>query len=144
MTAETKTTTPDASVMQGVIPYLSLDGRTAEACDFYARAFDATDIGRMPMPDDPARIMHAQIVINGGALMLTDHRQPHNAGLPPMPVGHLQLVVGDARAWWDRAIAAGCTVVMPYQMQDWGDEWGLLADPFGLQWGILQPGPGRA
>ena len=54
--------------------------------------------------------------------------------------GHLQLVVADGQAWWDRAVAAGCKVIAPYERQFWGDDWGLLEDPFGLKWAILQPG----
>lgn len=137
-------TRPEDEVMRGVIPYLSLDGRAVEAADFYARAFAAEDIGRMPMPDAPDRMMHLQVVINGGALMMTDHRQPHNAGTPPLQVGHLQLVVDDGRAWFDRAVAAGCSVYAPYERQPWGDDWGMVTDPFGIAWGILEPGPGMA
>ena len=29
---------------------------------------------------------------------------------------------------------------MPYERQFWGDDWGLLQDPFGIRWAILQPG----
>ncbi len=42
----------------------------------------------MPGEEDPARLMHCQVEINGGALMLTDMRAPDKpprdaAGLPP-------------------------------------------------------------
>lgn len=135
--------TPDSSVMKGVIPYLSMGGRAADACDFYQRAFGATDLGRMPMPEGEPGLMHAQIEINGGALMMTDHGMPQ-AGVEQAPIsysfGHLQLVVADGRAWWDRAVAAGCQVLAPYERQFWGDDWGLLADPFGLKWAIMQTG----
>jgi PhnB protein len=57
-----------------------------------------------------------------------------------METMHLQLVVGDGRKWWDRALNAGCTEVMAYEMQPWGDQWGMVRDPFGLQWAILEPG----
>lgn len=131
---------PDPSVMKGVIPYLSLAGKTAEAVAFYTRAFGAVDLGQMPFPDDPGRIMHAQVEINGGALMLTDHRQG-DAAEPALGHGHLQLVVDDGRAWFDRAVAAGCTAAVPFARQDWGDDWGMVRDPFGLLWAVLQPGP---
>ena len=129
---------PDGSVMRGPIPYIALGGRAAEALAFYARAFGATDLGRMPDPADPARLMHGQVEINGGALMVTDHM---GDGTGPVLRGHLQLVVHDGRAWWDRAVAAGCAVEMPFERQFWGDDCGLLRDPFGLAWAILQPGP---
>ncbi len=133
--------------MQGVLPYLAMAGRTAEAMDFYARAFGAEDIGRMPFPDGQSGLMHAQVLINGGALMMTDHgMNPGGAehGAIQTDFGHLQLVVEDGRAWWDRALAAGCTVLAPYERQPWGDDWGLVQDPFGLKWAILQSGESSA
>jgi PhnB protein len=85
--------------------------------------------------------MHAEVRINGGALCMTDHME---AGSPvSMDFGHLQLEVDDGRAWWERAQAAGCSVLMPYERQFWGDEWGLLKDPFGIRRAILQSGADR-
>lgn len=134
---------PDDRIMQGVIPYLCLVGQSGAAADFYIKAFAATDIGRMPMEDKPGQYMHLQLAINGGALMLTDYAEMSSAqgGDNPIPRGHLQLVVPDGQAWWDRALKAGCTVVAPYERQFWGDTWGLLADPFGLKWAVLTPDP---
>lgn len=132
-----------ANPMRGVIPYLTLAGRGEEACAFYARAFAAEDLGRMPMPDGVPGLMHAQLLINGGCLMLTDHammNEPGGAGPGATRVGHLQLVVAEGRPWWDRAVAAGCTVLAPYERQFWGDDWGLLEDPFGIRWAILEEG----
>jgi PhnB protein len=124
-------------VMHGPIPYLAMSGRGNAAMDFYALAFGGMDLGRLPLPDRPEALMHGQIAINGGCLMLTDHM---GDAQPGFSFGHLQLVMEDGRAAWDRAVAAGCTVVMPYERQPWGDDWGLLEDPFGVKWGILQPG----
>jgi PhnB protein len=134
---------PDDRVMQGVIPYLALAGKAGEAADFYIRAFGAKDIGRMPMDDKPGQYMHLQLEINGGALMLTDHvgmgQAPGSEG--SLPYGHLQLVVPDGQVWWDRAVAAGCTAVAPFERQFWGDTWGLLRDPFNIHWAVLTPDP---
>jgi hypothetical protein len=90
-------TRPDAAVMRGVIPYVGLKGRAAEAMDFYAAAFGATDIGRMPDAENPARLMHGQLEINGGALMITDMGCEDGA---EGGVGstHMQLVFGNGRA----------------------------------------------
>jgi hypothetical protein len=59
-------TRPSPDVMRGVIPYVSLGGRAGEAADFYARAFGARDLGRMPMQDRPGAYMHVQVEVNGG------------------------------------------------------------------------------
>ncbi len=136
MNETTPQTRPDEAVMRGVIPYLRFAGRAGEAADFYARAFGATDLGRMPDAERPERFMHIQIEINGGCVMMTDMNQD-DGGLRG---AHMQLVVGDGHAWWDRAVAAGCTVVDPYARQFWGDDWGMVKDPFGIRWAILQPG----
>jgi PhnB protein len=128
--------------MRGVIPYLSLAGRAAEAADFYARAFAAVDLGRQPDPGHPGRFMHVQLAINGGCLMMTDHTGCGEDGAPQTVQhnGHLQLVVENGAAWWEHAVAAGCEVVQPYERQFWGDDWGLLRDPFGFHWAVLQAG----
>ncbi len=141
--------TPDAlyrpgdRVMQGVIPYLAIPGRAGEAADFYIQAFGGKDIGRMAMEGAEGRYMHVQVEINGGALMLTDHSDAAATGQddPPLTRGHLQLVVPDGQIWWDRAVAAGCTVKAAFERQFWGDDWGLLLDPFGIHWAVLTPGP---
>ena len=137
--AELSESRPSPDVMRGAIPYLDMNGRAAEAADFYIRAFAAKDLGRMPDPHNPGRHMHVQIEVNGGALMMTDGMSTEDR---PGPTGlHLQLVVADGAGWWERAVAAGCTVEMPYERQFWGDEWGLLRDPFGVAWGVMEPGP---
>jgi PhnB protein len=129
---------PDPDAVRGVIPYLNLDGRAGEAAEFYARAFGARDMGRFPDNENPGQFMHVQLEINGGALMMTDCRGPGEA--PAQPQGFsLTLVVDDGEVWWSRALAAGCTVVMPFERQFWGDRWGMLRDPFGLNWGIDEP-----
>jgi PhnB protein len=140
MTETATTDRPDAAVMRGVIPYLGYSGRAGEAADFYGRAFGARDLGRMPDAERPDRFMHLQVEINGGCLMMTDMDADQGEPRGELKGAHMQLVVRDGRAWWDRALAAGCTVVMPYERQFWGDDWGMVADPFGIRWAILQPG----
>jgi PhnB protein len=132
--------TPDPGAMKGVIPYLAMNGCAGTAADFHVRAFGAVDQGRMPLEDQPGRFMHVQVAINGGALMMTDYSMSSATDAPPMASGHLQLVVGDGQVWRDRAVAAGCAVEAPYQRQFWGDDWGLLRDPFGIKWAVLTPG----
>ena len=133
------TNRPDPSVMNGVIPYVGLNGRAGEGADFYAHAFGARDLGRFPDQQNPGRFMHVQIEVNGGCLMMTDHSGCDGAPVPTPQGFHLQLVVADGDLWWSRAVAAGCTVEMPFERQFWGDRWGMLRDPFGLHWAINEP-----
>jgi|GEM_PF-189370 len=126
--------------VRGVIPYLGYGGRAGEALAFYERAFGATQIERIPDPGRSDQLMHARIVINHGALMLTDGGCENDRAHAPLDRVHMQLVVTDGHAWWERAVSAGCSVIMPYEGQFWGDDWGLLQDPFGIRWAILQPG----
>jgi len=131
----------DARTMQGVIPYISMDGKAGAAADFYARAFAARDLGRLPYEGDPAKLMHCQVEINGGSLMMSDMRAPDEPVQKPQGF-HLQLVVGDGDLWWNRAVEAGCKIVVPFEKMFWGDRWGMLEDPFGILWSVDEPGEG--
>ncbi len=132
--------TIEERVMQGVIPYVGMNGQAAAAADFYVRAFAARDLGRVPSEEDPARLMHCQVEVNGGAVMMTDMRAPGTPAVEPQGF-HLQLVVWDGDLWWNRAIEAGCTVEVPFQKMFWGDRWGMMRDPFGIAWAVNEPGP---
>jgi uncharacterized glyoxalase superfamily protein PhnB len=59
---------------------------------------------------------------------------------PSKPRGiHMPLVVSDGDVWWQRVLEAGCTVVMPFERQFWGDRCGMLRDPFGIDRAIDEP-----
>jgi uncharacterized protein YndB with AHSA1/START domain/uncharacterized glyoxalase superfamily protein PhnB len=119
-------------LMKGVIPYLGL-GDADAAIAFYERAFGARVVGQA-VRNEAGQIMNVGLEINGGVLMLMHDRPELSPNLT------LQLVVRDGPGWWDRAVAAGCTVTMPFDRQFWGDRYGRLADPFGLHWAINEPG----
>ena len=121
--------------LSGVIPFLGYPGTASEAAAHYLEAFGGEEESRVPNPERPNRFMHIQLRINGGSLMMCDH--PGETG-SALTGGHLQLIVADGQAVWDRAIAAGMTAEMPYARQFWGDSWGLLRDRFGVAWGIQE------
>lgn len=127
--------------MQGVTPHLVCEG-AADALDFYSRAFGAEELVRLPGPD--GRLLHAAMRINGCGVMLVDafpeHGSPGPKALGGTPVT-INLFVPDADAWADRAVAAGCSVVMPVDLQFWGDRYGIVQDPFGHLWAIATPAP---
>lgn len=128
------TNTPATS---GLTPYVNVDG-VAKAIDFYKKAFGAIEHSRNPAGDDDPRIIHAHIEVNGAPLFLSDFFPEH--GFPIVaPQGYnLHLQVDDAQNWFDRATAAGATVIMPLAVQFWGDTYGQLKDPFGVTWAVGQ------
>lgn len=127
-----------ASYPAGVIPYLSFDNAT-EVIAFYVKAFGAKEIARM-YGEDGKRIIHCQLEINGGGLMLSDNFVEY--GLPPTQRSRsyvMQRVVPDGDAWWDRAVKAGCSETMPFAVAPWGDKYGQMCDPFGVTWSVSSP-----
>jgi PhnB protein len=64
-----------------VIPHIMVEG-AAEAITFYAAAFGASELSRLEGKD--GRVMHAEIRIQGSALMLGDAHQPFS---PPGSAG---------------------------------------------------------
>lgn len=121
-------------------PYLRIKG-AREAVDFYKKAFNASV--RMIMDaEDKVRIMHADLIINGGEIMLSDTFPEFGTAVTTAPVDaktttvSLHLQVNDADKWWKRATEAGCSIVMPLEDQFWGDRFGMIKDPFGHVWSI--------
>lgn len=122
----------------GVIPYLNVVG-ASEAGELYKKAFGAAEIARMPAQDGK-RLMHLHLTINGGSLMLSDVFPERGYGHEPSGSYTMTLVLQDGKSWWDRAVAAGLEVVLPFEKQMWGDTYGQLKDRFGVRWAISQPG----
>jgi PhnB protein len=127
-----------------VSPYLTVRGGKA-AIAFYKKAFGATT-ERLMLAEDKKRVMHATLMINGGALMLSDTfdeypgndatKPPDEAGGPSVTV-HLELA--DVDKVWNKAIKAGAKVVMPLADMFWGDRYGRISDPFGHSWSLASP-----
>ena len=129
-------------VQPAILPHLVVDDAAA-AIDFYVKAFDAVEHGRVPGPD--GKLIHAALAINGATVMLNDDFPEMSGGksMTPKALGGspvtIHLVVTDVDTQFQRAIDAGATVVMPVEDQFWGDRYGVLADPFGHQWSMGQP-----
>ncbi|MDR3717919.1 MAG: VOC family protein [Bryobacteraceae bacterium] len=121
-----------------VTPYISLEN-TAEAIEFYKRAFGAEETHRV---NDGARVRHAQIRIGDSMLMLHDENPDWPKYKSAKTYGgsavNLFLYVDDADAWVARAVAAGAQSVMPVADQEYGRAGGV-EDPFGLTWWIVRP-----
>jgi PhnB protein len=125
-----------AGEFPGVTPQLTVTDADA-AARFYRRAFGADELLRNHGPD--GRVMHCELLINGGRLLLHDD---YFAGRDQTPVALggtpvvLHLYVADVDAAFAAALTAGATPVMEPQDAFWGDRYAQLQDPFGHQWSL--------
>jgi uncharacterized glyoxalase superfamily protein PhnB len=127
------------NLMRGVIPYVSIKGADA-AITFYKQAFGAIQHGEAVRHSD-GRILNAGLEINGGMMMLMDTFPEY--GTPAAHSTHegftMQLVVIEGDLWWNRAVEAGCKVTKDFKPEFWGDRYGRLQDPFGIDWALNEP-----
>jgi PhnB protein len=130
-------------VQPAVSPMLTV-GDGAAAIDFYVKAFDAEELGRVPGPDGK-KLYHAALKINGAMVMLNDDFPEMTGGksMTPEALGGspvtIHLTVTDVDTKFQKAVDAGATVVMPLEDAFWGDRYGELRDPFGHHWSMGQP-----
>lgn len=114
--------------------YLTVKG-ASDALEFYKKAFGATEIFRLNMPD--GKIAHAEFKIGDSTFMISDEN-PNCTSTSPETLGgstvKLHLYVADADATFSEAIRAGGKETMPLENQFWGDRMGSLVDPFGHHW----------
>lgn len=115
----------------------------SEAIAFYGKAFGAKALYSMPGPG--GLIMHSEIKVGDAIVMLSDEQPPMKPGDPqtrktPKNLGGttaaLMLYVKDTDKWFERAVAAGCTGVMPPMDMFWGDRYSQVEDPYGHVWAI--------
>ncbi|WP_296594980.1 VOC family protein [Phenylobacterium sp.] len=128
---------PKVETKGGVVAYLAIDG-AMKAAQFYEKAFGAEVAMAHPV-DDRGRTMHIHLYINGSSVMLGDFYEEHGHGKVAPQGFTMQLIVDNAQAWFDRAVAAGCEGLIPPQKMFWGDTWGQVRDPFGVVWAFNQP-----
>ena len=131
-----KTVKPIPDGYHSVTPYLIIGGgRASEALGFYARAFNAVEVSRMPRPD--GGIGHAEMQLGDSKIMLADEAPkvdaygPNHYGGSPIT---LHVYVADVDAITNQAASAGAKVVRPLADQFYGDRTAGLMDPFGHTW----------
>ena len=107
--------------------------KAGEAIEFYKKAFGATQVMRLDMPD--GRVGHAELRIGDSSLMLGT---PCDQMALRNPDEHtsigLHLYVEDVDAQFQRAVDAGATVVSEPKDQFYGDRSASVKDPFGHLW----------
>ena len=118
-----------------VTPYLIIKG-ASRAIEFYKKAFGATELMRMPGPNNT--IAHAEIKIGDSPIMLADEGQGNYRGpeaLGGTPVS-LMVYVENVDKVFEQAVANGAKTVRPVENQFYGDRTGTLTDPFGHIWSL--------
>lgn len=135
--------------MQSTNPYLTVKG-AADAIAFYQKAFDAKENTRLPAQDGK-RLMHAEIAINGGIVMLSDEFPEHAQGgavLAPSKDKPTSVAIvihygapAEVDATFRRAVDAGCTSTLAPEDMFWGARFAMLSDPFGHRWMLNAPLP---
>jgi PhnB protein len=125
--------------MTSIAPMLSLR-RGSNAIEFYKAAFGATEVFRHG--DESGRVV-ARLSVDGAEFWLADE-SPENQNFSPETLGggttRMILTVADPDAAFNRAIAAGATMVWPVT-NEYGWRIGRIVDPFGHHWEIGKPLP---
>ena len=114
------------------------------AIEFYQQAFGAI-CNSKHLSEDGKRVMHSDLTIGAGTLMLNDDFPEFGEQMAKAPTRlggtsfAIHLEVPDADAAWERAVNAGAQILMPLDNQFWGMRYGQLKDPFGHHWSIGGP-----
>jgi PhnB protein len=122
--------------MHTVTPHLVCAG-AADAIEFYKKAFNATEVGRMAGPQ--GKLMHAMLRIGDSAVMLVDEFPEWGSFGPKSLKGSpvtIHLYVDNVDAFVGHAVAAGAKLTMPVDDMFWGDRYGKVEDPFGHHWSV--------
>jgi PhnB protein len=128
----------NANMPKGLVPHLVVNDAT-KALDWYAKAFGAEELCRMPAPDGK-RLMHAEMKLGDQVVFLCDDFPEYCGGKSrtPSALGGSTVTIHRYTDDCDAAIAkaqkAGATVTMPPEDMFWGDRYGSVTDPFGHTW----------
>ena len=120
-------------------PFLSVRNG-AKAIDFYKCAFGAEERFRH---EDPTGAVVCNLAINGYGFWVADEAPEYKNFSPETLNGgtvRMVLTVDDPDAAFNRAVAAGATVIWPMK-NDYGWRIGRVVDPFGHHWEIGKPTP---
>jgi PhnB protein len=122
-----------------IAPMLSVRNGT-KAVVFYKTAFGATELFRL---DAENGTIVAQLSVEGAQFWLADESPEHQNFSPESRGGgsvRMVLTVEDPDAAYERAVAAGATIVYP-MTNEYAWRIGRIVDPFGHHWEIGKPMP---
>ena len=125
------------STLTTIAPFLSVRN-SAKAVEFYKSAFGAIELLRV---EDPNGSVLANLSVDGAGFWVSGESPEHQNFSPETLNGgtvRMILTIEDPDAAFDRAVAAGATVVCPIRTEH---AWriGRVLDPFGHHWEIGKP-----
>jgi PhnB protein len=122
-------------------PYLSFSDTARQAMEFYRGVFGGdlvlSTFGESGMAEGPdaQKIMHGQLETPAGyTLMASDTPAGMDRTVGTNMSVSLSGDDGDELRGYFTKLAEGGTVTMPLEKQMWGDEFGMVVDPFGVAW----------
>lgn len=113
---------------QTIMPYLILKD-ASEFIDFTKKVFDTKDSNKQILRND-GTIMHAEIILNGSTIMVTDETEDWTK-----QTANLFVYVPDVDEVYKKALENGAKSIMELSNQDYGRTCGVT-DPFGNIWWI--------
>jgi PhnB protein len=120
-----------------IAPMLSVRNGV-RAIEFYKAAFGAGELFRL---DDESGAVVARLSVGEAEFWLADE-SPAHLNFSPESLGggtvRMVMMVDDPDVAFERAVAAGATVVWPVSNQ-YGWRLGRIVDPFGHHWEIGKP-----
>jgi PhnB protein len=132
--------------MPGVNPYLTFDGNCMEAFTYYRSVFggefeDLSPFSDMPpdvpsSPEDADKLMHVSLPLGEGQVLMGSDR-PSTMGAGTFGNNVAISIAPETSAEGRRvfeALADGGEVIMPYEQQFWGADYGMCTDRFGIHW----------
>ena len=127
-----------------VAPYLTVSPAAA-AIAFYVAAFGARQKALMPALDG-VRILHCELEINGGAVMVSDAFPEFGAIRTPIPGEPVTMSVSlefaaasEVDDIFTRATALGAKGESQPTNSFWGTRFAVVRDPFGHRWMLNAP-----
>lgn len=136
---DTVSTTDTTTTANALTPYIAVHDAAA-ALDWYRDVLGAVETTRFV--GDDGRIGHAEVVIGGARMMLSDAYPEIGVRSPRDHEGSslaLHLEVVDVDRTYERAVDAGATSQDPPADQGHGNRNATVLDPFGHRWMLSQP-----
>jgi len=120
-----------------VTPYLVVRGADA-ALAYYTDVFGAEVLSRI-YADDGFTVLHAEMKL-GNSIIIVSDEMPAFGIFSPLAYGgsatsqHLYLPNVDQA--WEKAVEAGCSVLVPLADTQYGERFAKVCDPFGHIWSM--------